>query len=334
MKDNNLVIIDADSIVYIVGYELAEMRLEPLGLIKLDSFIRDILIATESRDYLGFFGGGGVNYRNAIAVTKEYKGNRKKEKEEWYEYWEPILKKRMKEFWGFQQCGNIEADDACAIAVEKYRDEYPKITIASPDKDLYQIPECWFFDYYKRTSLYCNRTVSLHKLCIQIIQGDNTDNIPGLYGAGKVVAEKIVAVIAEKGFKYDKAMEYLKEYYVKWNTVILKEKQAKKQEKIFLDKWKLDNDISRFTKQSKSDALAKFRVNTSMLLDKVGALKLFNEQCQLLMLLTTEEEGKKHGFTMIEPVVDDKVDWDTIEIYAAGQEEIADEDDFEFIDDL
>ena len=334
MSDNNLVIIDADSIMYIVGYELSEMRLEPLGLIKLDSFISDILIATESRDYLGFYGGGGVNYRNAIAVTKEYKGNRAKEKPEWFEFWAPILKKRMKDFWGFQQCGNIEADDACAIAVEKYREEYNKITIASPDKDLYQIPECWFFDYYKRVTLYCNRTVSLHKLCGQLIQGDTTDNIPALSGAGKSAAATVVAVIAESGMEYNEAMDYIKEYYVEWNTVILKAKQAKKQEKVFLDVWKKENNVSRLTKKVKSDALATFKVDTSMLLDRIASIKLYKEQSQLLTLLTTEAQGKKHGFIMTDIITDDKVDWASIEIYAEGQEALSEDEDFEFIDEL
>jgi hypothetical protein len=37
-------------------------------------------------------------------------------------------------------------DDACAIARVKYGDMYSKITIASPDKDLLQIADTWFYD--------------------------------------------------------------------------------------------------------------------------------------------------------------------------------------------
>jgi hypothetical protein len=61
---------------------------------------------------------------------------------------------------GFQPCDNIEADDACAIARVKYGDMYSKITIASPDKDLLQIADTWFYDYSKRTTIFCNETVS------------------------------------------------------------------------------------------------------------------------------------------------------------------------------
>jgi hypothetical protein len=72
----------------------------------------------------------------------------------------------MIEHWGFQPCDNIEAD---AIARVKYGDMYSKITIASPDKDLLQIADTWFYDYSKRTTIFCNETVSLHKFCHQLI---------------------------------------------------------------------------------------------------------------------------------------------------------------------
>jgi hypothetical protein len=52
-KKNNLVIIDADSMIYIIGSELEHLQLEPLGIMKLDEFISDILITTGSKDYLG-----------------------------------------------------------------------------------------------------------------------------------------------------------------------------------------------------------------------------------------------------------------------------------------
>jgi hypothetical protein len=151
-KENNLVIIDADSMIYIIG-SLEHLQLEPLGIMKLDEFISDILITTGSKDYLGFI--GGRNFRKDIAITKPYKGTRP-EKPEWFVFW-PILAQRMIEHWGFQPCDNIEADDACAIARVKYGDMY-KITIASPDKDLLQIADTWFYDYSKRTTIFCNET--------------------------------------------------------------------------------------------------------------------------------------------------------------------------------
>lgn len=333
--DENLVVIDADSIIYVVGYELAEMPLEPIGIIKLDEFITDILIATGSKHYQGFFGErGGHNFRKTIAVTKPYKGNRPEEKPEWFTFWSPILLKRMKDHWGFESCLNIEADDACAIAAEKYRGKYNKITIASPDKDLFQIPETWFYDYIKRTTVYCNATVALEKLCTQIITGDSTDNIPGCFGAGAGAAKAPVAAIMEAGLDYNAAMIEVKAFYVEWNTIILRNKQGKKQEKVFLDQYKIDNDISRLTKKLKSDALKDFVIDTSMLLDATQSLKMFKEQYQLVKLLDTEKDGQKHGFTLGEPIINDSVNWDEITIFHDDLEMMEDEQDFDDIEDI
>jgi hypothetical protein len=71
----------------------------------------------------------------------------------------------MIEHWDFNPV-TILKDDACAIARVKYGDMYSKITIASPDKDLLQIADTWFYDYSKRTTIFCNETVSLHNFVI------------------------------------------------------------------------------------------------------------------------------------------------------------------------
>lgn len=333
--DEDIVLIDADSIIYVVGYELAEMPLEPIGIIKFDEFIQDILIATTSKHYQGFFGGrGGHNFRKTVATTKEYKGNRPDEKPEWFTFWAPILKKRMEEHWGFEPCLNIEADDACAIAASKYKPIYRKVTIASPDKDLFQIPDVWFYDYIKRTTVYCNETVALEKLCTQIITGDSTDNIPGCFGAGASAAKVPVDAIMEAGLDYDDAMEKVKEFYIEWNTVILRNKQGKKQEKVYLDAYKETNGIARLTKAIKSKALKDFVVDTSMLLTKDQSKLMFKEQYKLVKLLDTEEDGKKHGFVLGEPIVDTSINWDEIDIFHEELEMMEDEQDFDFEDDL
>jgi hypothetical protein len=78
-KKNNLVIIDADSMIYIIGSELEHLQLEPLGIMKLDEFISDILITTGSKDYLGFIGGKGRNSRKKISLLSPSNQARKPE---------------------------------------------------------------------------------------------------------------------------------------------------------------------------------------------------------------------------------------------------------------
>lgn len=330
---NNLVLIDADSIIYIIGSELEHLQLEPLGILKLDEFISDILITTGSKEYLGFVGGKGRNFRKDVAVTKPYKGTRP-EKPEWFDFWQPVLVKRMVEHWNFQPCDNIEADDACAIARAKHKDTHDKITIASPDKDLFQIPDTWFYDYTKRVTVYCNATVSLHKFCHQLITGDSTDNIPGCVGAGKVAASEVVSAIIKEGLDATKAIEKVKEFYVSWNVVLFKSKLAVKQEKEHLIKYKKTNGIARLTADLKSRALKSFVPDYSEVMSVSDALKLFKEQYTLVKLLDTVEDGEKHGFILAAPIEDSKIDWDSIEIFSEELDQMPELEHFDFEDDL
>ena len=311
------------------------MQLEPLGALKLDEFIKDILVATGSKHYLGYFGGkGGKNFRYDVAVTREYKGNRSKEKEEWFEFWEPILKERMETYWKFIPVLNMEADDAAAIAANSLRGKYNKITIASPDKDLFQIPDTWFYDYNKRITVFCDETVAMHKLCAQLIQGDSSDNIPGCQGAGpKKASDFILEAITNQWDNRD-MLDKVYDYYIEWYTVTLKEKAMAKQEKEYLTRYKEENGLTRFTKTLKDKALQSFTFDPSNILGKLAVKTLFKEQYQLLKLIDNEEEGKKHGFKLTEPLTDTTVDWSSILIFHEELDNLPEEEDFDFQDDL
>jgi hypothetical protein len=91
-----------------LGSELEHLQLEPLGIMKLDEFISDILITTGSKDYLGFIGGKGRNFRKDVAITRPTKGPGEKPSGL---YFGNLLAQRMIEHWGFQPCDNIETDD-------------------------------------------------------------------------------------------------------------------------------------------------------------------------------------------------------------------------------
>ena len=330
----NLVIIDADSLIYIVGADLANMQLEPLGIMKLDEFITSILESTKSQNYLGFLGGGGENFRNAIGVTKEYKGNRKADKPEWFDFWQPVLVDHMVTHWGFHKCGNIEADDACHIARNAYIDKYEKVTIASPDKDLFQIGETFFYDYNKRYHAFCSDSVSIQKHCVQLITGDSTDNIPGCTGAGAKAAAEVADIISKEGLDRNHALYEAYKFYHKWYGVILRDKEVAKQEKIYLDQYKIDNGIKVLKKAVRSNALAKFVPDLSGIMpaDKITAL--FKEQYALITLLGTVEQGLSHGFTLPEPSVNSTIDWDSIILYDNELDLAPDEQLFDFEEDL
>ena len=328
MKDTNLVLIDADSIIYIVGYKNELLQLESVGIMALDDFIKDILITTGSKEYIGFYGDGSCkNYRHDIAVTKPYKGNRSEEKPEWFDFWAPILKKRMKEYWGFQGVGSIEADDAVSIAAQKYNGKYKKVIVSTPDKDLFQIPDMNFYNYDKRMSVYCDATVARQLLAKQLILGDSTDNIAGLPGAGKKAAEDF---IAEAVLKDVDLIEQVKDKYKEWFQVTLSDKLLKKQQKEYLDQYKVDNDIKVLRKAVKSEALKEFKFDSSEVLTDEQVEDYFNEMYGLIKLLDTEDEGKVFDFECIEPTVDNKVDWENVIMFQDELDALGEEDEIEF----
>lgn len=293
MDKRNLVIIDADSLIYLVGYELSEMHIEIVGTLKLDKFIKGIMEATLSSFYIGFYGGKGVNFRYDVATVTPYKGARNKtEKPAWFHFWEPVLKSHMKNKWGFQECENIEADDAAIIAYNKFKDEFDTVTIASPDKDLKQQPGR-HYDYKKIIKLDVNENAADMLLASQLLEGDSADSIPGLPGVGKGAITKIF-----KDYSTGTAVDFVEKYYYTYFQKVLVDKQTKKQEKDHLTKYKVDNDIKRLTSKIKSEALGTFKFDNSEVKSDKEVKSYFDEMYKLLHMLTTEEEGLVHGFVL------------------------------------
>lgn len=341
MKENkNLVIIDADSLVYYVGYKTKLLKLRSIGIHELDSFIKDILKATRSNKYIGYFAKAGArNFRYDIAVTKPYKGNRKKEKEDWYIFWEPILKERMKTYWNFIDVDKIEADDACVIAANHYRGKFNKVTIASPDKDLYQAPDLHFYDYVKGTEVFVEKATAEQIFATSILTGDSADNIPGIDGVGKVAANKAILEMLDE-MKKDSSfslIEHVILYYYKWHKITVKEKQLKKLEAEYLKQYKIENDIKAISAKKKSEALKDFKPEYKNIKTDKEIRALFKEQYDLLYLLATKKEGKKYGFTLSKPIKCDKIDWEEVIEYENELEEIdyeTDDIDLDVLEDL
>jgi len=338
-KQSNLVVIDADSLVYNVGYKFANMFIKPMGINKLDEFIKDILMETKAKYYLGFFGAiGSKNFRYDIAKERPYKGSRKK-KEDYIKFWEPILKERMEKFWGFTPVDKIEADDACTIAAEHNKGKFDKVFIASPDKDLLQLPNTWFYDYNKRTKVFCNETVSNRLFYCQLIKGDSTDDIAGCLGVGEGGAMKAYdALDVRTGEEINEAFYVAKarEFYHDWYTNGLIEKEVKKLQKQYLLDYKVENDIKRLTKDIKSDALGQFKPDLSHIeKSKEEIDAYFDEIYALIYMLRTKAEGKVHGFKLGKPIKESVIDWDAIIEF---EDELADipalADDLDILDDL
>ena len=139
-------------------------------------------------DYRVYLTGKG-NFRNDVAVTAPYKGNRKdKEK--------PVHLQAIREYlieeWNAVVSEDEEADDLIAIDATAI----PDSIIVSLDKDFQQVP-CRHYNFNKRELTSVNEEEGLLFFYRQIIMGDKADNIVGVYGIGDKKSQKILEGLSE-----------------------------------------------------------------------------------------------------------------------------------------
>jgi 5'-3' exonuclease len=316
MIKHNLTIIDADSIVYLVGYRFKDVRIKSSALNALDDFIIDILKSTYSKEYIGVFGKhkGAKNFRYDIAKTKPYKGNRPASPD-WYIYWEKIMKNHMEKIWKFIPVEYVEADDVCATLANHYKNDpkYGRVFVASPDKDLKQIGGVWNYNYEKRSTKFITEREGDIFLYKQSLQGDGSDNISGAEGFGKKSIEKAFEHITDKTNLY----KYTKEIFKTWYHETLPAKQMKAAEKTYLINYKAINNIKRFNKKLKEEALQLFNKGGTIFKpsDKNYGENKFKEMLSLVYMLKTEAEIQLHwkDFKIFLPTVDEYIDWETVD---------------------
>jgi 5'-3' exonuclease len=197
MDNQNLGIvnsIDADTIVYLVCYNLREENDVDKCIELVDDFVKTILNLTNSTLYTGFIGSGRTFRHEAYPLYK----SKRPPKPDWLEKWESIVRHRLISHWGFVVVHNIEAEDAAIITANHYKHEY-NVVLSHIDKDL-----CFWegnhFNYQKHEHYYVEKLgwlelvktklkgTGLKFMYAQIIMGDSTDGIPGLPGKGPAFA--------------------------------------------------------------------------------------------------------------------------------------------------
>jgi hypothetical protein len=132
---------------------------------------------------LKFYLSGKTNFRDDIAVTKPYKGNRDAVAR-------PVHWRACRDYlvgqYGATITTDIEADDAIGTDLGRLGDTGFICTI---DKDLDQIAG-WHYNWVKGEVYRVTKREANFNLYSQIIAGDSTDNIPGLGGFGEAKARK------------------------------------------------------------------------------------------------------------------------------------------------
>lgn len=172
-----IALIDADSIVYILGWKFRDSRegYEDIMLKEVDQFMVGIIQATGATHYVGVFSPKHT-FRCDIATTKVYKGNRPPSPD-WLKFWSPIIKQACINKYGFFEADNIEADDVLSILRNGILPN-DVVVLCSPDKDLNQVPGS-HYNYSKATFKEVSESESKYNFWYQVLVGDTSDNITG-----------------------------------------------------------------------------------------------------------------------------------------------------------
>ena len=157
------------------------------ALANVKSVMNTILEEINTADYIVFLSQGEC-FRNDIATIMEYKGNRR-------DAAKPVHYDAIREYltrgWAAQTFNSIEADDALAMA------QGDDSVIVSIDKDLLQVPG-YHYNWVKDERLVVTPEVGRKKFWAQVLTGDSTDNIPGIYGVGPKTAKRMIEDVVMK----------------------------------------------------------------------------------------------------------------------------------------
>lgn len=199
-------IVDADILCYRIAFACKD---QPVGVAcrTLDNYIADILVRGVDKVYDGCFVDswsmhltGKGNFREAIATTAVYKGNRLDTPKPEHH---AALRQHLIETWSAQIAQGQEADDAIAIEATTLGDD---CVIVSLDKDLDQVAG-WHYNFVKDTAYYITPEEGLLRFYCQILMGDNADNIKGITGVGPVTARKMLEDAEDEADMYQRCVD-------------------------------------------------------------------------------------------------------------------------------
>jgi len=164
-----------------------EVNLEPVShaLHNVKVSVERALEACDCTDFdVKMYLSGKDNFRNDVAVTRPYKGNRDRSHRPTHE---KAIRAYIKANWDTTEAHGEEADDLLGIAQTKYGPE--DSIIISIDKDLDQIPGLKY-NFMHDVRYNVDRQKANYNFYMQLLTGDSTDNIPGLPGIGPGKAAK------------------------------------------------------------------------------------------------------------------------------------------------
>jgi len=184
-----IALVDGDILCYRMGFA-TQKETEDVAIRTMASFMEDLVMFKLNVSDWTTFLTGKTNFRNDVAVTAPYKGNRKGEKPKHH----ALLREYLEYSWNGQVSDNCEADDEIAIAATTHGDES---IIVSLDKDFDQV-QGWHYNFVKRDKYYVTQEEGLLNFYCQFLTGDRIDNIIGVKGIGPKKAYKLLNGLSEQ----------------------------------------------------------------------------------------------------------------------------------------
>lgn len=187
-----IALLDGDIFLYRIAWTTEN---EDFNIAKwrLNEMIDHCLVETAATSYNIYLSDSTEN-NFRFKLYPQYKQNRVQPKPKHYE----ALKYYMVADLGGIITTEQEADDILGITQTfhnengSYEDyDYGESIICSIDKDLLQIPG-HHYNFVKREKLFITPEEGLKRFYTQLLTGDITDNIPGIYGIGPVKANKLL----------------------------------------------------------------------------------------------------------------------------------------------
>ena len=200
-----------------LSYE-EEVSVEPLqnALHLVRQEIEGIISATDATSYQVYIKGKG-NFREALSVTRVYKGNRDVTHRPKYE---EEIRQYLKEHWGAEEVDGMEVDDKCSIEQEAHYvceedsagEGICATIIASIDKDMNQVPG-WHYNFKTKEKYWVDEARATKNFYLQLLTGDAADNIQGIPKVGPVTAASILEGCTNSKDMYLRCKEAYQRYY-------------------------------------------------------------------------------------------------------------------------
>jgi DNA polymerase-1 len=180
------VLIDGDIVAYRAAFssaangcteEEAEEKVDEVMEFILNRCLFDV---TDDMYEVYLTGKGNFRYD----IYDDYKGNRTGDRPQFLDH----AREYMIEHWNAVVVDGEEADDRIAIRATQIG---PEAIIASVDKDFLQVP-CRHYNFGRDKWYEVDEFEGIKFFYTQVLTGDRSDNIPGIYGVGPKKAEAIL----------------------------------------------------------------------------------------------------------------------------------------------